>query len=69
MESDARTEQQRERASFDEGVVAKPFNSEYRRHVVGDPIARADLEKSRLNFDHLVDNGFIEPKAEAKGEK
>jgi hypothetical protein len=40
-------------------IVAKPFNSEYRRHRVDDTITRADLEKSHLDFDHLVEQGFI----------
>lgn len=43
----------------DVGVVEKPFSSEYRRHRKGDPITRADLEKSHLDFDHLVESGFI----------
>ncbi|TMQ24155.1 MAG: hypothetical protein E6J90_08855 [Deltaproteobacteria bacterium] len=44
---------------IDAGVVEIPFSSEYRRHRKGDPITRADLEKSRLNFDRLVESGFI----------
>jgi hypothetical protein len=48
---------------FDEGVVEKPFSSEYRRHRAGDAICRGDLRGSRLDFDHLGMRGFIKPSA------
>lgn len=68
-------EQQHTPTSVDAGVVAKPFNSAYRRHRVDDPITRAELEKSNLDFDHLVDSGFIvaaavvDPASGEKGDK
>src|SRR5438477_11083134 len=44
---------------IDAGVVEIPFSSEYRRHRKGDPVTRAEREKSRLDFDRLVESGFM----------
>jgi hypothetical protein len=40
-------------------AVLKPFNTHNRRFKVGVEITRADLAGSALDYDHLVERGFI----------
>lgn len=44
---------------IDSGVVEKYFHSERRRFRKGDIVARADISGSHLDFDHMVERGFI----------
>lgn len=46
-------------APIDKGKVAKPFHTPSRRFKDGDDVVRADLAGTPLDFDHMVNRGFI----------
>lgn len=46
-------------------VVAKPFNTPFRRFKAGDPVAEPDLEGDALGFPARKEKGFVAERAPA----